>query len=252
VTTNSDFSPVLDLGAERARFEGSRAEGLFSFGVSRVDLARLIRDERVGPIDHHVVPARGLTPALLWGRAAWLRSVRAAGGGIAPEEYPGWQDALTALQTFLVRTRQADPVASWQAWATAFAITEADIHWGTIGWVDTTFYGEVYDFLDRTGAPAAARATVDLMHGLSRLEWDRVASAADVLMLRVAVGEAWVDPGLLLDAAVLAYLRTDRAEAARDALDTLGPRSARAPGNLRDRLLHALVTDAETAASSGN
>jgi len=252
VTTNSDFSPVLDLGAERARFEGSRAEGLFSFGVSRVDLARMIRDERVEPIDYHLVPARGLTPALLWGRAAWLRSVRAAGGGIAPEEYPGWQDALVAMQAFLVRTRQADPVASWQTWAAAFGMTEADIHWGTIGWVDTTFYREVYDFLDRTDAPAAARATVDLMHGLSMLEWDRVASAADVLVVRAAVGEAWVEPGLLLDAAVLAYVRTGRPEAARDALDALAPRSARAPGNLRDRLLEALVTEAETAVSGGN
>jgi hypothetical protein len=131
-------------------------------------------------------------------------------------------------------------------------MTEANIHWGTIGWVDTTFYREVYDFLDRTEAPPAARATVDLMHGLSRLEWDRVAAAADVLVSRVAVGEAWVDPGTLLDAAVLAYVRTGRPDAARDALDTLGPRSTRAPGNLRDRLLDAFVTEAENAAASRN
>jgi spermidine synthase len=252
VTPNSDFRPVLDLGAERARFESSSAAGLYSFGVSRADLARLLRDERVAPLDYHLVPARGLTPALLWGRAAWLRSVREAGGGIAPEEYPGWQDALVAMQSFLIRTRQADPVASWQTWASAFGMTEANIHWGTIGWVDTTFYREVYDFLDRTEAPPAARAAVDLMHGLSRLEWDRVAAAADVLVSRVAVGEAWVDPGTLLDAAVLAYVRTGRPDAARDALDTLGPRSTRAPGNLRDRLLDAFVTEAENAAASRN
>jgi hypothetical protein len=43
VSTNSDFRPVLDLGAERARFDASRAEGLYSLGVSRVDLARLLR-----------------------------------------------------------------------------------------------------------------------------------------------------------------------------------------------------------------
>jgi hypothetical protein len=124
-------------------------------------------------------------------------------------------------------------------------MTEANIHWGTIGWVDTTFYREVYDFLDRTDAPPPARATVDLMHGLSMLEWDRVASAADLLVSRVAVGEAWVDPGTLLDAAVLAYVRTGQPEAARDALDALGSQTGRAPGNLRDRLLNALVTEAE-------
>jgi predicted membrane-bound spermidine synthase len=98
VSTNSDFRPVLDLGAERARFDASRAEGLYSLGVSRVDLARLLRSEPVGPRDYHLVPARGLSPALLWGRAAWLRSARAAGGGIAPEAYPGWQDVLVGMQ----------------------------------------------------------------------------------------------------------------------------------------------------------
>jgi predicted membrane-bound spermidine synthase len=251
VTINSDFRPVLDLGAERARFEGSRAEGLYSFGVSRVDLARLLRGDRVTPVDYHLVPARGLTPALLWGRAAWLRSVRDAGGGIAPEDYSGWQDALVGMQSFLVRTRGGGPVASWPVWATAFGMTEADIHWGTIGWVDTTFYGEVYDFLERADAPPAARATVDMMHGLAELDWDRVAGAADMLVSRVALGEPWVDPGSLLDAAVLAYVRTDRPDAARYALDALGPRSGRVPGNLRDRLLDALVLEAEAAASGG-
>jgi hypothetical protein len=156
------------------------------------------------------------------------------------------------MQSFLVRTNQADPVTSWQIWATVFAMTEAIIHWGTIGWVDTTFYREVYDFLDQAAAPAPARAAVDLWHGLSRLEWDRVAAAADVLVSRVAVGEAWMDPASLLDAAVLAYVRTGRPGAARLALDALEPRSARAPGNLRDRLLHALVAEAEAAVVVGS
>jgi hypothetical protein len=251
VAANSDFHPVLDLGAERARFEGARADGLFSFGVSRVDLARLLRDEHAEPLDYHLVPARGLTPALLWGRAAWLRSVRAAGGGIAPEEYPGWQDALVAMRSFSNRTRQAEPVGAWPVWTTAFNITEADIHWGTMGWVDTTFYREVYDFLDRAQAPPPARAAVDLKHGLSLREWERVAAAADVLVARVALGEAWVDAGDLLDAAVLAYLRTDRPDAARRALDVLGPRTGRLAGNMRDCLLLALVREAEGEASGG-
>ena len=59
-----------DERVDRARFEGARAEGVNSFGVSRVDLGRLLRNERASPLEYQLVPARGLTPALLWGRAA--------------------------------------------------------------------------------------------------------------------------------------------------------------------------------------
>ena len=82
---------------------------------------------------------------------------------------------------------------------------------------------------------------MDLKHGLSLLEWDRVAAAADLLVPRVALGEPWADSAVLLDAAIIAYLRTGRPAGARNALDALGPRTGRAPGNLRDRLLVALL-----------
>ena len=122
---------------------------------------------------------------------------------------------------------------------------ESSIHWGTIGWVDTTFYREVNDFLDRTGAPETARAAVDLKHALSLLDWERVAAAADLLVLRVAIGERWIDPETLADAAVIAYVRTGQPTAARTALVALRPRTGRTRDNLRDRLLDALVTEAE-------
>jgi predicted membrane-bound spermidine synthase len=245
VEPNSDYRPILDLGAERARFEQSMADGTYSLANSRVDLMRLLDGTRVEPFPYSTVPGRGLAPAMLWGRAAWLRSVSAAGGGIPPEEFPEWQDALVAFQIFLALTRAETPMATWDGWAAAFDRSEADLHWGTTGWTDTTFYREVYDFLDRTSAPDVARAGVDLKHGLALLEWERVAAAADLLVTRVAVGEPWVDAGTLLDAAVIAYLRVGRPTAARNALDQLGPRTGRQPGHLRDRLLEALVARAE-------
>jgi predicted membrane-bound spermidine synthase len=246
VRPNSDYRPVLDLGAERARFDQTTAEGVYSFATSRVDLVRLLIDAPMGPVPYSAIPAYGLAPAVSWGRAAWLRSVNAAGGGISPEEFPEWQNALVDLQTFLSITRAEEQTTSWEAWAGGFDQVEGDLHWGTIGWVDTTFYREVYDFLDRAEAPPVARAAVDLHHALDLLDWDRVASAADQLVSRVAIGERWVDPGTLLDAAVIAYLRVGRPAAARTTLDTLGPRTGRRRGNLRDQLLDALVVRAET------
>jgi hypothetical protein len=52
-------------------------------------------------------------------------------------------------------------------------------------------------------------------------------------------------PSTLLDAAVVAYLRVARPTAARNALDLLGPLSGREPGHLRNRLLDALIAEAE-------
>ncbi len=250
VRPNSDYRPVLDLGAERARFDQTTADGVYSLATSRVDLGRLLRDQRMEPLPYSLVPAHGLAPAVLWGKAAWLRSVNASGGGIAPEEFPEWQNSLVDLLTFLTLTRGDAAPVRWAGWAAAFDRVEADLHWGTIGWVDTTFYGEVYDFLERADAPPPARAAVDLRHGLSLLEWERVAAAADQLVPRVALGEGWVDPGTLLDAAVLAYVRMGRPAAARNALDVLQRRTERRPGNLRDRLLESLVARAEAEATA--
>jgi predicted membrane-bound spermidine synthase len=248
VRPNSDYRPVLDLGAERARFEQERALGTYSFGVSRVDLARLLKDERVAPVDYYPAPSYGLEPALLWARAAWLREAKAAGGGIAPEAYPEFQNALSELGSFLALVRASAVTTPWDSWSATFDRVESSLHWGTIGWVDTTFYREVDEFLERAGAPEPARAAVELKRGLSLLQWDRVATSADMLAPRVAFGERWVDPGTLLDAAVVAHLRTGRPAAARQALDMLRPRTGRAPGNLRDRLLDAMVSEAEREA----
>ncbi len=244
VRPNSDYRPLLDLGAERTRFEHSLAEGTHSFATSRVDIARLLREDSADPVAFRMVPSYGLASAVSWGRAAWLREANAAGGGIAPAEFPDWQESLVALQTFMVVTRTEGQLGSWEPWAASFDRAEAELHWGTIGWTDTTFYREVYDFLDRADAPAVARAAVDVRHGLSLLEWDRVAAAADLLVPRVALGEAWLRADTLLDIAVLAYLREGRPAAARNALDLLRPRVGRDSGNLRDRLLEALVARA--------
>jgi predicted membrane-bound spermidine synthase len=249
VRANSDFRPVLDLGAERARFERVTADGARSFGVSRVDLARILEGDAAEPLAYHAVPAYGLAPAVLWGRGAWLRDVMASGGGIAPEEFPEWQSALVGLQGFLAISRENGPPASWEQWAMGFESVEADLHWGTVGWVDADFYSEVYGFLDRAGAPAEARAAVDLKHGLGLLEWERAARAADLLVSRVAGGERWVPPSTLLDVAVVAYLRVGRPTGARNALNLLGPRSGRSADHLRNRLLDALISEAEAEAA---
>lgn len=248
VSPNSDYRPVLDLRAERARFDQTTAEGVYSFAISRVNLQRHLAGHPLEPHPYRTPPAYGLASTLLTERAAWLREALESGGGIAPEEFPEWRDELVHLQRLLLLSDIIEQLGSWQLWTTSFIRAENALHWGAEGWVDTTFYRRVYDFLDRTEPPAGARAAVDLMHAYGLQDWPRAAAAADLLVDPVAQGEGWVPPALLLDVAVIAYLETDRPSAARHTLDQLVPRTGRGSGHLRNRLLRALVEEASAGA----
>jgi hypothetical protein len=250
VRPNSDYRPLLDLGAERARFEQTTAAGVYSFASSRVDLAGVIAGRSRAPAGYDMPPARGLRPLRLSGRAAWLREALVTGGGVAPAEFPEWTTSIVQLETFLGLSAEDAQRGSWEGWAAAFDRAEAALHWGTNGWADSTFYAAAYAFLDRADAPPEPRATVDLRYGLSTLDWDLAAAAADRLVGRVAAGERWMVPQTLLDVAVLAYLETGRPIAARSALEALAPRTGRAAGDLRNRLLGSLVARAEEAGGS--
>jgi spermidine synthase len=248
VRPNSDFHPILDLGAERTRFDQSNALGAYSMATSRVDLPRLLAGGDAPPLSYERVPAYGLPPAVAWESAAWLRGAEAAGGGTAPEDFPEWQSSLVRLEAFLTTSGQDQQLGAWPQWAAEFRAMEAALHWGTVGWTDTMFYRRVHDFLDRAQAPAEVRAVVDLRESLSLLDWDRAAAAADLLVPRVQAGERWESVDVLLDVSVLAYLRTGRPTAARNAYARLAPLTGRPSWHLRNRLLDAMIAQAERAA----
>lgn len=241
---NSDFRPILDLGAERARFDLAFAHGAFSFATSPLDLARLLREEARPPVAHTPPPARGPISLVRSERGAWLRGAIGVGGAYAPDEFPEWTEALVHLQTFLLLSSGDAQLGSWDTWGEGFSRAAGDLHWGTTGWADPTFYRVVRSFLERAEAPAEARAVIDLHEAVSLFDWARAARAADVLVDPVAAGQRWVPPTTLLDAAVLAYLRVDRPEAARNALEVLAPGTGRPAGHLRHRVLDAWIADA--------
>ncbi|MDA0329067.1 MAG: hypothetical protein O2958_08680 [Gemmatimonadetes bacterium] len=241
IEPNSDFHPILDIGAERARFEQTAAEGVYSFAVSRVDLTRYLSGYGSVRTPYATAPAYGLAPMVLRERGAWLRGAMSAGGGIDPIEFPEWSEDLIHLQTFLLLSTGDSQLGSWETWASGFIRAEMTLHWGTNNWVDPDFYRTVYAFMDRAEAPPEARASVDLMHAYSLGEWEQAATAADQLVGRVAAGGRWVTSEILLDIAVIAYLETGRPQAARSAHNLLAPRTGRASWNLRNRLLDAMI-----------
>jgi hypothetical protein len=244
VQANSDFRPILDLGAERARFDRAFAHGAYSFATSPFDLTRLLREELRLPSPHSTPPARGPISMVNSERGAWLRAAVSSGGAYPSEHFPEWRDALLHLQTFLLLSGGDAQLGSWETWGLGFSKAATELHWGTVGWTDETFYRTVREFMERASAPTKARAVVDLHEAVAMLDWERAARAADALVGPVAAGERWMQPAPLLDAAVLAYLRTGRPDAARAALAALIPATTRAPGHLRHRVLTALVGSA--------
>ena len=220
---NSDYRPYLDLGADRARFEQRTAAGIHALATGRVDLTRLAGPRPRPPLPFRMPPARGLAGSLLAERAAWLRSALEAGGGVAPEEYPEWQEDLLHLAAFQSVAGSDVGPSDWRAWTRDFVRAEGALHHGTAGWVDPRFYGFVLPLLERSAAPPEARAAVELLRSTSLGLWDDALSAASVLLAPVAAGEFWVPPDLLLDAVVLSAGRGGRADAALQALDVLGP-----------------------------
>lgn len=246
VPANSDFHPILEAGAERARFEAASAEGFISLGNSRIDLRRALARERAVPPDSFApVPARGLPPVVRRGLSTWLHHALRAGGGLAPAGFPEWQTALVDLRDYLGDLRDGRPPPDWRSWVERFERVERDLHSGTAGWVDPVFYPATLRFLEAAYAPPEARAAVALLHGTATWRFEEAAEAADVLLPPALAGEPWVEATVLLDAAVISYLETDRVESARRALDELLPRTGRQPWNLRNRLLEALVREAE-------
>lgn len=246
VRPNSDFHPILEAGAERARFEDRWAEGFFSFGANRIDIRRTLARKRAAPPDSFAtVPARGLVPAVQRGQSIWLHLALLRRGAAAPPDYPEWETALVDLRDFLDDMRAGRSPLTWSAWAQRFDRVERDLHFGTAGWVDTTLYAATARYLDAADAPPEARATVALLHGVGSWDFAEAAAAADVLLPAYLDGAAWLRSTVLLDAAVIAYLETGRVADARTAFDRLAPLSGRRSWNVRNRLLDQLVRDAE-------
>jgi len=242
---NSDFRPILDIGAERSRFDKLTAEGINSFAVSRIDLARYLSGRTMERLPYATVPAEGLLPSMLRERGAWLREAVETGGGISPEEFPSWQAELVNLQRLLELSDLSPLLDSWEAWSRAFVRAENALHWGTWDWVDSTLYATADSFMDRHAAPPEARASVDLMRAYSLGDFATAASAANLLVEPVADNGPWMPVRLLLDLAVIANLEVGQPEEARRAVDLLVPRTGRAEWNVRNRLLDALVAQAE-------
>jgi len=245
VVPNTDLRPVLDAGAERARFEQSYARGVYELGTSSVGLLRALREARRPGVGYDPVAARGLAPSVLRARGDWLRAALRDGGGISPESFPEWQEELAQLGDFLQESTPGEEPISWEAWAFAYGRADAALHWGTSGWRDPSFDARVDAYLESFAEPELVTHAVVLSRAFATFDWSTAADAATALVGPVSVGEVWMEPTRLLDLAVIAYLKTDRLPEARYAIRTLGPPVGPPADRLTLRILEALLSQAE-------
>jgi predicted membrane-bound spermidine synthase len=257
---NSDYRPVLDLGAERARFLDSFADGVYQLARDRFRLAAALGGWRLDPATTSEMPIPGLAPVR--GRAI-AREVRRALSDPEAVLSPWAEVPGRAVQRGLARMGQPPDSASdssdWGRWLGDFVLVERALHSGTAGFIDTEFYRTVHGILETADPPVEVLAAVEFMEGLASWDFEAAASGARVILAAVNLGDgpaagpgssilAPLDRGLLLDGAAVAFLKTGDPAAAEGVLRDLEGVSGRAPGDFRLRLLRAHIELAQATA----
>jgi predicted membrane-bound spermidine synthase len=239
VRSNSDFYPVLDLGAERTRFLDHTATGVEGLGSGVVDF---VADPALRPASWDTATSSALLamPRVV----GMLRAERMRRPG--PDS--AWSNGSVASQRYLRQTRarwESGNVApeSWRAWTAEFWIIRGVLHGGDAP-ADTGFFAGARRFAERTGAPPAVRAVVAFGEALARNDLPAAAPAAGPLLDEARQGRLWIPADDLLDGGVRALLAVHRADLARAAYDLMRPQSSRADGDLRLALLDAYIEHA--------
>jgi hypothetical protein len=240
---NSDFYPVLDLGAERRRFRNDHADGFQGLSVDWFNLLASLTG-------HRTAPALDLVAALPQNPRVHARAIGAllrSGSRIALPE-----DAPPATQRDLLEWREwagmatiSEPPIKWQIWLQQASRADYLRNAGTAGFLDQRFYEGLDRFMDQHHAPAAARDVVRFRRGLASWNFAEAGAAGQRLMALPDSARSWLPEDELRDGLVLARLHLRDSRGARQALDSLFRFSTRPVTDVRSQLLTAYVQTAE-------
>ena len=238
---NTDERPVLEERAERARFLGGGASGLFTFADHPVNLPRILSRLPLSPVPYDPPAIIGIAPLERRSLAGWLATEGRSGVQPPVEE---WDSALAGFTYFQSQLRSMRAPADWKVWFEQFSLVEQVLHGRAAGWIDETFYRDVADYLIANRAPLTVEATVALVRGLRALDLETAAAAADQLRVTDPTVSQLLPPDVLLDATVAAYLGDAQPEKARAAFDVMAPLTGRAPDHVRNQVMDALIRSA--------
>jgi hypothetical protein len=238
VPVNSDFHPVLDVGAEKRRYLGGDAEGLQGLSRDRFSLAGLLEGRRLDLVEDPRLAVTSIPRVEANSVAAQVRADR-GGSGAPRSDVADAVDAIFNWRLWQASLRDETPPASWRAWLRMFERNERLTAGGAQGVADEAFYRSAYDYLERHRAPQAVRSVVDFYHGLSTWDFTQVSYAVERLLPEFRDGRLWITPDELRDGAVVARLKLGDVRGARGIFRLLAPLSARRPESLQTRLLEA-------------
>ena len=240
IQPNSDFHPILDLGAERARFARKVAAGFTHLYSDQFALSPMLLRRALAPPPVPLVP----TPDI-----PRLRSLL-VGSTLRLERLPALDPRTVdpRLASGLVRRAQLDstlasgkPPADWGSWMALAFDAEEDLHLGTSGFADEVFFDRLRRYTATTGAPAGARQAIEFLHDLSAWNFAAAARGADTLVALSSAGEDWLPPDVMLQGVPAAKMLAGDRDGARRSLETLLLRWAPSAHDLRIRLLAAWV-----------
>jgi len=237
---NSDFFPILDSGAESARFLHNSASGLASLSHQRFPLTAMILGRR--PLAAETVAP--VNAELLFQERA--RSARLRAAFQSGDFTPVTSDPLDSVSGFrLWQWRNAvvadSAPADWRLWVLDTIAIEADLHGAGAGEVDEGFYRELHAYMQRHGAPQSALDAIGFIEALARWNFAAAAEIADRLLADARADRPWVPVPTLLDGAVMSKLAVGDVEGARRFRDVLRRHSGREPGDARQLLMDAYL-----------
>jgi hypothetical protein len=249
VQPNSDFYPVLDLGTERTRYMRTSADGFAKLHSPRFDVLSAMTGRAV-PFGASQQVAVARIPRLR--TAAFSRRLLAERAGGRDSMPPtAVLDSMRFRQNTLASfyaSRRAP--SDWRSFTWLALQAERDLHDGTAGVADDTFYRSLFEYLRVAKAPSQSMAAVQFAHALAIWDFPAASAAGDTLMKAVDTGALWVPTEFLRDGLVIAKLRRGDPLGARTVYNTLTPFYPASIPQLRSLLVESFLRRAEEASST--
>jgi predicted membrane-bound spermidine synthase len=237
---NSDFSPLLDLNGEKARYVNSNASGFRTLNIFSYDIPSALTGRRL-PLGTGAVSAIDVPRLYTRARSARIRL-------FPTDSTPGDADYAPMVgrrRVFDAQVASGIRPREWHRWLGAMFEIDRDIHAGSAGVVDENLYRPVGVYLARTNAPVAVREAVEFLRAADEWDFPTVVRTGEALISIGMKGNTWLPPEYLRDAIVVAHLKTGDPKAALATFRAVLPFVRRDEiGLFRTRLLSAQIVEA--------
>ena len=246
VSPNSDYHPVLDLGAERTRYLKANADGMIALGGSRFNVAAALTARRLGfgTESQAVTPEIGRVSELALSARLRLTAPAAADSAGNRAESEEVAKARTRLDNLGRALASASAPADWPLWVEDVRESERLLHGGTAGVVDEAFYARLRSYAARVRAPTPARAAISFLHGLAAWDFAEASHAGQALIdARERDGVDWLPPSLVRNGVVVARIQLGDFDGARSAFKAYSRNADQDP--FTARVLAAYLLDQE-------